>query len=243
MWGIAFRNAHSFFLLVLQAGIGSESGKEGLQRQPSSLWLLLWFRCISSLHFQAFVLSRSQCSSPGATGISGLHSRRTRRDRHSYSLAISSSAAPFSFCLQFFLASGSFWKYIHTLNFKLTMILLERSSDLFQTSDNVITNFLGKADKHSKFFWKRRTGRSSPRTYENTWLLQQKQWGLVHEKPQKPIRENRQSRNRCHCIWYIFHTIKSLPQISGIENEQAGVKRDKKYAFLNASYSVYFGTG
>ena len=25
----------------------------------------------------------SQCSSPGATGISGLHSRRTRGDRHS----------------------------------------------------------------------------------------------------------------------------------------------------------------
>ena len=29
------------------------------------------------------LLSRSQCSSPGATGISGLHSRRTRGDRHS----------------------------------------------------------------------------------------------------------------------------------------------------------------
>ena len=28
-------------------------------------------------------MSRSQCSSPGATGISGLHSRRTRGDRHS----------------------------------------------------------------------------------------------------------------------------------------------------------------
>ena len=60
MWGIAFRNTHSFFLLVLQAGIGSESGKERLQgttqRQPSSLWLLLWFRCRSSLHFKAFVL-------------------------------------------------------------------------------------------------------------------------------------------------------------------------------------------
>lgn len=35
-----------------------------------------------------------------------------------------------------------------------------------------------------------------------------------------------------------FHTIKSLPQISGIENEQAGVKRNKKYAFW-ISYSVY----
>lgn len=33
--------------------------------------------------------------------------------------------------------------------------------------------------------------------------------------------------------------IKSLPQISGIENEQAGVKRNKKYAFLNTPYSVY----
>src|SRR5574337_867842 len=29
------------------------------------------------------LVSRSQCSSPGATGISGLHSRRTRGDRHS----------------------------------------------------------------------------------------------------------------------------------------------------------------
>ena len=29
-------------------------------------------------------MSRSQCSSPGATGISGLHSRRTRGDRHSF---------------------------------------------------------------------------------------------------------------------------------------------------------------
>src|SRR5574337_1327161 len=29
------------------------------------------------------LVSRSQCSSPGATGISGLRSRRTRGDRHS----------------------------------------------------------------------------------------------------------------------------------------------------------------
>ena len=36
-----------------------------------------------------------------------------------------------------------------------------------------------------------------------------------------------------------FITIKSLPPINGIENEQVGVKRDKKYAFLYTPYSVY----
>lgn len=43
---------YSFFPLVFQAGIGSLSEKEGpqgrIQKQPLSLWLLLWSRCISS---------------------------------------------------------------------------------------------------------------------------------------------------------------------------------------------------
>lgn len=57
--GIALWNTHSHFPLVLQAGNGSVSGKEGLQgttqRQPLSLWLLLWSGCTSSQDFQAFV--------------------------------------------------------------------------------------------------------------------------------------------------------------------------------------------
>ena len=44
----------------------------------------------------AFYLSRSQCSSPGATGISGLHSRRTRGDRHSSRVEAKKPALPSS---------------------------------------------------------------------------------------------------------------------------------------------------
>ena len=43
------------------------------------------------------------------------------------------------------------------------MILLERLLDLFQKRNNLITNFLGKTDKRSKIFWKRRTEKKFPR--------------------------------------------------------------------------------
>src|SRR5574337_869730 len=39
--------------------------------------------CLQGQYSSSRPVSRSQCSSPGATGISGLHSRRTRGDRHS----------------------------------------------------------------------------------------------------------------------------------------------------------------
>ena len=41
-------------------------------------------------------MSRSQCSSPGATGISRLHSRRTRGDRHSSRVEAKNLALPSS---------------------------------------------------------------------------------------------------------------------------------------------------